>query len=137
MHKTFISRIPLLLATFLIACTSPDNRRLEQALQLAADNRGKLEKVLTHYADAPEKLAAAQFLIMNMPGHTGVDSSCVENMRPVYGKHVAISEKHLWQRSSEWYKEIDSLWKNKSFKIQFLLTPSQQDLRTVQAATHP
>lgn len=54
MHKTFISRIPLLLATFLIACTSPDNRRLEQALQLAADNRGKLEKVLTHYADAPE-----------------------------------------------------------------------------------
>ena len=101
MQKTFISRISLLLATFLIACTSPDNRHLEQALQLAGDNRGELEKVLTYYADAPEKLAAARFLIMNMPGNTGVDSSCVENMRPVYGKHVAISAKHLWQRSSE------------------------------------
>ncbi|WP_288738772.1 hypothetical protein [uncultured Parabacteroides sp.] len=133
MQKTFISRIPLLLATFLIACTSPDNQRLEQALQLAGDNRGELEKVLDHYADTPEKLAAARFLIMNMPGHTGVDSSGVENIRPVYGKHVAISEKHLWQRSSEWYKEIDSLWKNERFRVQSRLTPSRQDVRTVRA----
>lgn len=129
MMKTFISRICLLLATIL----SPDNQRLEQALQLAGDNRGELEKVLAHYADAPEKLAAARFLIMNMPGHTGVDSSSVENMRPVYDKHATISEKHLWQRSSEWYKEIDSLWKNESPKIQSRLTRSRQDVRTVRA----
>lgn len=69
MRKIFISRITFLLAIFLIACTSPDNLRLEQALQWADDNRDELEKVLTHYADAPEKLAAARFLIMNMPYH--------------------------------------------------------------------
>ena len=73
MKKIFISRIILLSATILIACTSPDNQHLEQALLLAGDNRYELEKVLAHYADMPEKLAAARFLIMNMPYHFSQD----------------------------------------------------------------
>lgn len=117
MLKTFISRIPLLLATLLIACTSPDNQRLEKALQFAGNNRDELEKVLTHYANDPEKLAAARFLIMNMPGHTGVDPSCIKTMQPFYEKHAKISQKHHWERSSQWYKEIDSLWKNEKLRI--------------------
>lgn len=42
---------------------------LSQAMNLAGDNRGELEAVLDHYADDAEKLAAARFLIENMPGH--------------------------------------------------------------------
>lgn len=42
---------------------------LSQAMNLAGDNRGELEAVLDHYADDAEKLAAAKFLISNMPGH--------------------------------------------------------------------
>ena len=39
------------------------------ALRAAGDNRGELEAVLNHYAGDPDKLAAAEFLIANMPGH--------------------------------------------------------------------
>lgn len=90
MRKISISRITLLLAIFLIACTSPGNLRLEQALQWAGDNRDELEKVLTHYADTPEKLAAARFLIMNMPYHFSQEeyfiSSKGEKYRPDISK---------------------------------------------------
>lgn len=42
---------------------------LEEALEMAGDNRGELEKVLNHYSDEPERLKAAQWLISNMPLH--------------------------------------------------------------------
>jgi len=42
------------------------------ALESAGANRGELERVLRHYADAgdPQKLRAAEYLIANMPGHS-------------------------------------------------------------------
>ncbi len=43
--------------------------RLDFALGAAGDNRGQLEAVLEHYADDSEKLAAAEWLIGNMPVH--------------------------------------------------------------------
>lgn len=55
--------------TTLASCTSREPDYLEQSLQLAGDNRGELEKVLEHYKDNPQKLAAAHFLIENMPAH--------------------------------------------------------------------
>lgn len=42
---------------------------VDMALRAAGDNRGELEAVLNHYAGDPDKLAAAEFLIANMPGH--------------------------------------------------------------------
>ena len=42
---------------------------LEYALISAGRNRPQLEQVLEHYKDDPEKLAAAKFLIENMPAH--------------------------------------------------------------------
>lgn len=132
MRENFLPKLPLLLAALLLSCSSLDESRLEQALVFAGSNREELEKVLAHYAGEPEKLSAARFLIMNMPGHTGVDSSCVENMRPLYEAHAGISEKHQWERSSEWYREIDSLWKKERFRFQASF--SRQDVRTVKAA---
>lgn len=66
MKKIFISGISILL---LIACTSPVDKRLEKAFLCAGDNRNELEKVLTFYQNDSVKLAAARFLIMNMPYH--------------------------------------------------------------------
>jgi len=43
--------------------------KTERALMLAGDNRDALERVLEHYANEPQKLEAATFLIENMPGH--------------------------------------------------------------------
>jgi len=58
----------LVFFAFLMACsTRPASDRLEDALQFAGDNRPELEKVLAQYADDSLKLAAAEFLIENMP----------------------------------------------------------------------
>ena len=51
----------------LVSCM--DNSLLQQSLQLAGDNRVELEHVLEHYRSDGEKLAAAEFLIANMPAH--------------------------------------------------------------------
>ena len=49
----------------LLACT--DSRRLDYALEFAGNNRGELEKVLDYYKNDSQQLAAARFLIENMP----------------------------------------------------------------------
>ena len=59
-----ISFVLVLLIT--ISCSTGD-RRLEQALTFAGDNRAELEKVLAHYSSDPQKLEAARFLMRNMP----------------------------------------------------------------------
>ena len=61
--------IALFTLTTLASCISREPDYLEQSLQLAGDNRGELEKVLDHYKNNPQKLAAARFLIENMPAH--------------------------------------------------------------------
>lgn len=48
---------------------SKEGKYLENALKMAGENRSELEKVLNHYADNPERLKAAKWLISNMPLH--------------------------------------------------------------------
>lgn len=45
---------------------------------MAGDNRSELEVVLSHYADDPSKLMAAEFLIKNMPGHYSITDDMVD-----------------------------------------------------------
>ena len=59
-------KIFIFLTIRLSACSSYQDKRLEYALELAEENRQELEKVLKHYQDSPEKLAAAHFLIQNI-----------------------------------------------------------------------
>ncbi|WFE86603.1 hypothetical protein [Parabacteroides chongii] len=133
MRKIFISRITLLLATFLIACASPDKQCLEQALTFAGENREELEKVLSHYTDDSLKLAAARFLIMNMPGHAGYSPAIIPILQPVYDKHMAISEKYNWKRPDGWRSEIKNLWNEESLKINFNKYPDKPDIQTIKA----
>ena len=56
------------ITVLLLATTAFAQDHLEEALVKAGKNRAELEKVLAHFKD-PEKLAAAKFLIENMPGH--------------------------------------------------------------------
>ena len=60
------------------------NAELENALKLAGENRGELEKVLYHYSQNPSdslKLQAATFLIKNMPGHYTLEGSLINACR--------------------------------------------------------
>ena len=105
MKKVFITGINILLAVFLIACASSDSKRLEQALLFAGDNRGELEKVLSHYENNPEKLEAARFLIRNMPRWYGYEGWQLDSIKPVLiqkDKGEAVPKEVItkWQRVS-------------------------------------
>lgn len=131
-HPLFLPTI-LILSFLLTACASLDDRRLEQALVFAGDNRGELEKVLAHSANDSLKQEAARFLIKNMTGHTGYDPAIIPLLQPVYQKHVAISEKYDWKRPNGWRKEIDELWNKERVKIDLHKYPDIQDAQTVKA----
>ena len=63
--------LPLLVLSILASCSMQKTKSisLEQALSMAGDNRGELEKVLEQYKNDSLKLEAARFLIRNMPYH--------------------------------------------------------------------
>ena len=129
--KITITPCILFLWLFAASCHFEENRRLKEALSLAGDNRSELEKILAHYADDPEKSKAARFLVENMPGHSGVTTADIKKLQPFYLQHAAISEKHNWERTSVWEKEIDEWWKMHKGEIFF--PRMQQDIRTVRA----
>lgn len=61
-----------------------EEKKLQQALEMAGSNRSELEKVLAHYADNPDRLEAARWLISNMPLHHSKIGSELEKYRRYY-----------------------------------------------------
>ena len=65
-----LTYLPVFIALLLASCHPfSRDRELEEALNLAGENRPELERVLEYYKDDSLKLEAARFLIRNMPGH--------------------------------------------------------------------
>ena len=76
-HSGFNTVVVYTFVLLLLSCSNRTNY-LDQSLRQAGNNRSELEQVLEHYADNPEKLAAARFLIENMPAHYSyADSSAI------------------------------------------------------------
>jgi len=61
--------LPALLLLAVTAAAQVSDENVREALEAAGKNRAELEKVLAHFADEPQRLAAARFLVANMPGH--------------------------------------------------------------------
>lgn len=61
--------VVVVMVVTIITTSCSNNSPLNKALDYAGANRTELETVLEHYKDNPEKLAAARFLIENMPAH--------------------------------------------------------------------
>lgn len=76
-RKITVFRWLFLVQTFLIFSCSNIKDPLEYALIIAGPNRCELEKVIDYYKDDPIKLAAARFLIENMPGHLSYKSNSI------------------------------------------------------------
>ncbi|MBP5366170.1 MAG: hypothetical protein J6Y82_09660 [Bacteroidales bacterium] len=78
-----------------VACHR-DKTLLEDALSQAGRNRPELEKVLEHYQNDPEKLAAARFLIINMSEHYSYSSDKIhtfyEQAMKVISSDLSIDE---------------------------------------------
>lgn len=68
MKKSSLKSFVILLSAFMIcSCMSTEDRQMEYALEYAGENAVELRKVLEHYADSPDRLGSAEFLIRNLP----------------------------------------------------------------------
>lgn len=91
MKTNLLFSLSLSLSALLASCSQVSP--LEYALEQAGDNRPELERVLAHYKSDPEKLAAAEFLIENMPAHFSYKDSAAIHM--YYEAAIPVLESDL------------------------------------------
>ena len=121
---TVISAVAV--CTIVVFCGKKQaNEYLEYALRAAGYNRSELEAVLDHYKDDPEKLAAARFLIENMPGHYSYKS-------PRINDYYEIALK-LFQSGLTPKEQRDSLLKLSDSQFAGLDRELIQDVRIITA----
>lgn len=77
MKTNIIIAVCALLLTSCFRTPSP----LEQALEIAGENRAELERVIAHYENTgdTEKQQAAKYLIENMPGHFSYSTNRIDD----------------------------------------------------------
>ena len=68
--------------------------------------------MLEHYKDDPQKLAAAQFLIRNMPGSYSENPQIQVICQPLYAEYDSLAATYDYEMNAERGKKIDSLWKD-------------------------
>ena len=85
---------------FYCACC---NRDIKNALKYSGDNRPELEAVLSHYKGNPEKLAAARFLIENMPAHRSYKGDEIHQYYEIAKKVLSSGLSPVEQRDSLLY----------------------------------
>lgn len=91
----------LLNTSLMLMIVSCDNsRHLNQALRYAGDNKIELEKVLNHYSKDAEKLAAARFLIENMPAHYSYRGDDIKRYYELANKVLISDLTPIQQRDS-------------------------------------
>lgn len=82
--SNYITKTEFTIALFMVmsaicSCKGDSDPYLNEALELAGDNRHELEAVLDHYSGDSLKLAAAHFLIANMPEHYSYRSNKIDD----------------------------------------------------------
>lgn len=85
----------LFLLIFFVSCQDSHEKQLDEVLKLSGHNRPQLEKVIEHYKRNKSdslKLKAAQFLIINMPGHCSYIGKVIEEYYKE-AKEIIFSEK--------------------------------------------
>lgn len=114
-----------IIGSFIIILAGCCNNNLNQALELAGNNRSQLETVLEHYDNEPEKLKAAQFLIENMIDAYSEDYRITEACMPFYDSYDSLMLTHSYDsllrvfdygKMKLWDKQVDSMWADFSAK---------------------
>lgn len=107
--------ISLVLSALLSSCTQKP--LLDYALQQAGDNRPELERVLDHYKSDPEKLAAAEFLIENMPAHLSYKDSAAIHRYYEAALPILESDMHPVQQRDTLYYITDKVMPGLNTKL--------------------
>lgn len=86
-----------------ISC-SEEKSQMRYAMRLAGSNKSELKAVLNHYSNIdndPEKLAAAKYLIANMPGHYSyADTTAINNYYRTALGILGTGPNPDWQRDT-------------------------------------
>lgn len=119
-----------LILCLLAACS--DNKRLEQALQFAGENRGELEKVLDFYKHDGEKYAAARFLIENMPHYYAYRGEAVDSVKRTLVKYkeekVALPEESDYWKSFN-FEKMEKVYDSKVITAEYLINNIERAFR--------
>lgn len=121
MKKLFKIMIITLSLALLIGCGKQRQQsasKIEQALKAAGSNRAEIEQVLGHYSGDSLRLAAATFLIENMPGHVSyrdrdgekafyhIADSLFETIREeAYDRRRAVIDSLMGLKVAQFWKE--------------------------------
>lgn len=108
------NRIKIILMGWLVitAC-SRYSKDTEEALSLAGDNRGELERVLEHYREQKNRLGiqAAQYLISGMAEHFAYDTADLHIYRPILHQSKLFKRFPLEEKNrikGEWNEMLKS-----------------------------
>lgn len=120
MNKSVL--LGIIFVLFLCSCTR--DRRLTFALDFAGKNRAELEKVLEHYKDSGQKLAAARFLIENMPhcyGYKGwqLDSVMAVKAGVAETRYMDNDVKRKWESFS--YLSLNKVYDSHVITASYLI----------------
>ena len=116
-------------AVISLFCSCLQRSDLSMALNYADDNRAELEKTLSHYLfedPNPEKFAAAQFLIENMPGHYSYGHS------DIY-KYYAYADRILADTSLTPEQQRDSLLDKTDRRFRAMPFLKKEDIEIIKA----
>ncbi|SCD19702.1 Hypothetical protein PSM36_0876 [Proteiniphilum saccharofermentans] len=78
----------------LISCHEVNDTKLEKVLRLAGKNKTELEKALEHFKNDPQKLKAAEFLIVNMPGSFAQSEEIIDICAPFYYDYDSLAREY-------------------------------------------
>lgn len=128
-NNLFIGKImKYIIFTFVVlflSCSTKEEARLQQALEMAGKNRRELEKVLDHFKDDSLKLRAARFLIVNMPYYGYYTGKSLERQMEQY---------ELFSRTGQHPASIRDSLARLYGPFSYGLLKKEKDLLTVDAA---
>lgn len=104
-HKIYVVWAMIAIQLLWTGCTTDEDRRIEDTLVFAGDNRAELERVLDYYKDRGDTLKwkAARFLIANMKDKFAYNVPELDNIRQAM---IDVKTKNA----------IEKRWKNFSYR---------------------
>ena len=123
MKSNIIIAVGALLLTSCFRAQTP----LEQALEIAGENRAELERVIAHYDNTgdTEKQRATKYLIENMPGHFSYSTNRIDDY---YGIALDLARSGMPPK-----EQYDSLLYLSQHEFADLPRQSVQDIKVIKA----
>lgn len=117
----------LLAITVLLSSSGCSDRRLAASLDFAGDNRASLQAALDSFAENPEQLAAARFIVRNLPHWYCYDDARLDSIESLLG--VVGNNEDIWYfrdiSGRDWqsfnYTQLPKVYDSHTITAQYLI----------------